>query len=86
MKLFLIFVFFVCYFTIKTYFDLNISYSLKMQRIVNYIFFFLMYYKQEFPVLLTLKVPNKNCSRRHFNILLLSLKKIRLDFSCESSA
>ena len=36
--------------------------------------------------LLTLKGPNKNCSRRHFSILLLSLEKIRLDVSCESSA
>ena len=35
---------------------------------------------------LTLKVPNKNCSRRHFNFLLLSFKKVRLDVSCESSA
>ena len=30
---------------------------------------------------LTLKAPNKNCSRQHFNFLLLSFKKIRLDFS-----
>ena len=36
--------------------------------------------------ILTLKAPNKNCSRWHFNFLLLSFKKIRLDFSCESSA
>ena len=35
---------------------------------------------------LALKAPYKNCSRRHFNFLLLSSKKIRLDFSCESSA
>ena len=28
---------------------------------------------------LTLKAPNKNCSRRHINFLLLSSKKIRLD-------
>ena len=34
---------------------------------------------------LTLKVPNKNCSKRHFFYFYLS-KKIRLDFSCESSA
>ena len=33
---------------------------------------------------LTLKSPNKNCSRRHFNFLLLFLEKIRLDFSCEA--
>ena len=37
-------------------------------------------------VTLTLKEPNKNCSRRHFNFLLLSFVKIRLDFSCQSSA
>ena len=31
--------------------------------------------------------PNKNCRRRHFHFLLLSFeKKIRLDFSGESSA
>ena len=35
---------------------------------------------------LTLKAPNKICCRRHFNFLLLPFKKIRLDFSCESSA
>ena len=34
----------------------------------------------------TLIAPNKNCSRRHFNFLLLSFEEIRLDFSCESSA
>ena len=35
----------------------------------------------------TLKVRNKNCSRRHFNLLLFFLsKKIRLEFSFESSA
>ena len=28
-----------------------------------------------FTTLLTLKAPNKNCSRRHFNFLLLSFKK-----------
>ena len=38
------------------------------------------------PKVLALKVPNKKCSRQHFNFLLLSFKKIRLDFSCESSA
>ena len=38
------------------------------------------------PKVLALKVPNKKCSRRHFNFLLLSFEKIRLDFSCESSA
>ena len=27
---------------------------------------------------LTLKAPNENCSRRHFNVLLLSFKEIRL--------
>ena len=36
--------------------------------------------------ILTLKAPNKNCSRRHFNFLLLSFEELRLDFSCESSA
>ena len=35
---------------------------------------------------LTLIVPNKNCSGRHFNFYFYLLKKIRLDFSCESSA
>ena len=35
---------------------------------------------------LTLKVPNKNCSSRHFNFYFYLSKKIRLDFSCESSA
>ena len=30
--------------------------------------------------------PNKNCSRQHFNLYLYLLKKIRLDFSSESSA
>ena len=35
---------------------------------------------------LTVKAPNKICSRRHFNFLLLSFEEIRLDFSCESSA
>ena len=34
-------------------------------------------------ILLTLKAPNKNCSRRHFFFTLL--KKIRLDALCESS-
>ena len=33
-----------------------------------------------------LKVPNKNCSRQHFNFLLLSFEEIKLDFSRESSA
>ena len=37
-------------------------------------------------ICLTLKAPNKNCSRRHFNFLLLSFEEIRPDFSCESSA
>ena len=32
---------------------------------------------------LTLKVPNKNCSRQHFNFLLLSLEENEADFSCE---
>ena len=36
--------------------------------------------------LLAVKAPNKNCSRRHFNFFFYLLKKIRLDFSCESSA
>ena len=36
---------------------------------------------------LTLKAPNKNCSRQHFNSFFFYLsKKIRLDFSSESSA
>ena len=35
---------------------------------------------------LTLKVPNKNCSRQHFNFYFYLLKKIRLNGSCESSA
>ena len=33
--------------------------------------------------LLTLKVPNKNCSRRHFDFYFYLSKKTRLDFSCE---
>ena len=32
---------------------------------------------------LTLKVPNKNCSCRHFIFYFYLSKKIRLDFSCE---
>ena len=37
--------------------------------------------------LLTLKAPNKMCSRQHFNFFTFSVwKKIRLDFSYESSA
>ena len=33
---------------------------------------------------LTLKAPNKNCSRQHFNFFTFVFrKKIRLDFSCE---
>ena len=37
--------------------------------------------------ILTLKAPNKNCSRCHFNFFYFYLlKKIKLDFSCESSA
>ena len=35
---------------------------------------------------LTLKVPNKNCSRQHFDFLLLSFEVIRLHVLCESSA
>ena len=35
---------------------------------------------------LTLKAPNKNCSRRHLIFYCSLSKKIRLDFSCESSA
>ena len=35
---------------------------------------------------LTLKVPNKNCSRRILIFYIYLSKKIRLDFSCESSA
>ena len=36
---------------------------------------------------LTLKAPNKNCRRGHFSFYYFYLsKKIRLDFSCESSA
>ena len=36
---------------------------------------------------LTLNAPNKNCSRLHLNFLdFCLLKKIRLDFSYESSA
>ena len=34
----------------------------------------------------TLKAQNKNCSRRHFNFYFYLSKKIRLDFSCDSSA
>ena len=39
-------------------------------------------------IVLILKAPNKNCSRRHFNFSLLSFEgnEIRLDFSCEFSA
>ena len=33
---------------------------------------------------LTLKVPNKNCSRQHFNFYCYLWKKIKLDFSVES--
>ena len=37
--------------------------------------------------MLTFKVPNKNCSRRHFNFFtFIFLKKIRFEVSCESSA
>ena len=35
---------------------------------------------------LTLKTPNKNCSRRHFIFLLYLSEEISLDVSCESSA
>ena len=35
---------------------------------------------------LTLKAPIKNCSRRHFNFLLLSFEENRLDFSYVPSA
>ena len=35
---------------------------------------------------LTLKVPNINCSRQHFNIFTFLWKKTRLDVLCESSA
>ena len=36
---------------------------------------------------LTVKVPNKKCNRRHFIFMYFYLlKKIRLDVSCESSA
>ena len=39
------------------------------------------------PAQLTLKAPNKKCSRRHFIFfLLLSFEKNRLDCSCQSSA
>ena len=34
---------------------------------------------------ITLKAPNKNCSRQHFNFLLLSFEENKLDFSCEFS-
>ena len=35
--------------------------------------------------MLTPKVPNKNCSKQHFNFFYFYLsKKIRLDFSCEA--
>ena len=33
---------------------------------------------------LTLKAPNKNCSRRHFNFYFYVSKEIRLNVSCES--
>ena len=36
--------------------------------------------------MLTLKAPDKNCSRRRFIFYFYLSKKIRLDFSCESSA
>ena len=37
--------------------------------------------------MLTLKVPNKNCNRRHFIFFYFYLsKEIKLDVSCESSA
>ena len=35
---------------------------------------------------LTLKMPIKNCSRPHFNFLLLSFEENKLDVSSESSA
>ena len=35
---------------------------------------------------LTLKASNENCSKQHFDFLLLSFGEIRLDVSCESSA
>ena len=35
---------------------------------------------------MTLKAPNKNCSRRHLFFFLLSFEEIRLDVSNESSA
>ena len=44
-------------------------------------------FKCDLKLVLTLKVLNKNCSRRQFDFLHFYLsKKIRLDFSCESSA
>ena len=58
-----------------------------------YIFLWQLTYRQYFwvlqftsPIPLTLKVPNKNCSRRHFISYFYLLKKIRPNFSCESSA
>ena len=45
-----------------------------------------MNYEHVYIHVLTLKAPNKNCSRRHFNFLILSFEEIRIDFSCESSA
>ena len=42
---------------------------------------------EKYPYFLTLKAQNKICSRQHFNFLFLSFEeKLRLDFSCESSA
>ena len=56
-------------------FDMRIKIKPKGQR-----------YIYEILDVLTLKAPNKNCSRRHFNSLLLSFEKRKLDFSCEPSA
>ena len=46
-----------------------------------------LYHSLNILISLTLKAPNKYCSRRHFNFITFYLSmKIRLDFSCESSA
>ena len=46
----------------------------------------LLHYESASEFVITLKASNKNCSRRHFNLLLLPFEEKRLDFSCESSA
>ena len=52
------------------------------ERTKNYLQAIFDYLRLSLPRLyLTLKVPNKNCSRRHFNFLLLSFEENRLEIS-----